>query len=304
MLIRSKNAILNLASALSLVLIVVATDAAAQSTSEMRRLRDDIIVLEKQLAAVQRAVFDGRDGSYVDGGAGPVTGPTSSSVRPADRGLVADLSARMGQIETQLRQMNGRLEEMNHRQTIAQREMDAFRARVEGRLRVLEGGSAPPPSAGSSAALEPLDEVAVSGSRGVASTPAPAQPVGTPEEQYAAAFALLRRSAFDEAEGAFTRFLTVNEGHALSGNAQYWLGETYYVRRDYPRAAAAFLKGFQDYRDGAKGADSLLKLGMSLGALDQKEDACAAFSELDRAYPNATDTIQRRLSEEKSRAGC
>ena len=63
----------------------------------------------------------------------------------------------------------------------------------------------------------------------------------------------------------------------LAGNAQYWLGETYYVRKRYNDAATAFAFGYQKYPKSGKGADDLLKLGMSLGSLGQKQDACSAF---------------------------
>ena len=65
---------------------------------------------------------------------------------------------------------------------------------------------------------------------------------------------------------------------SLAGNAQYWLGETYYVRKDYNNAAAVFAEGYQKYPKGGKAADNLLKLGMALGQLGQKTDACRAPS--------------------------
>ena len=92
--------------------------------------------------------------------------------------------------------------------------------------------------------------------------------------------------------------------HRLAGNAQYWLGETYYVRKDYPRAAAAFLAGCQNYGEGSKGADSLVKLGLTLSNMGQNEDACAAFYEIEVSYPGASDAITRRAASEKARLGC
>jgi len=90
----------------------------------------------------------------------------------------------------------------------------------------------------------------------------------------------------------------------LAGNAQYWLGETYYVQKDYNNAAAVFAEGYQKYPKGGKAADNLLKLGMSLGQLGQKADACRAFARLDRDFPGAPGNVKERAADEKKRLGC
>ncbi len=90
----------------------------------------------------------------------------------------------------------------------------------------------------------------------------------------------------------------------LAGNAQYWLGETYYVRQDYNNAATVFAEGYQKYPKGGKAADNLLKLGMSLGQLGQKADACRAFARLDRDFPSAPSNVKERAADEKKRLAC
>jgi len=91
--------------------------------------------------------------------------------------------------------------------------------------------------------------------------------------------------------------------NSLAGNAQYWLGETYYVQGDYRQAAQSFLKGYREYPKGRKAADSLLKLGLSLNRLGQKEQACAAFGQLGGQFPKAAEARKRAQTEAK-RAGC
>ena len=81
----------------------------------------------------------------------------------------------------------------------------------------------------------------------------------------------------------------------LAGNAQYWLGETYYVRKDYENAATAFAEGYQKYPESGKAADNLLKLGMSLGNLGKKSEACSAFARLDRDFPTAPANVKDRV---------
>jgi len=127
---------------------------------------------------------------------------------------------------------------------------------------------------------------------------------GAPEERYKAAFGLLRAKRFGEAETAFVQFIADNPKHELAGNAQYWLGETYYVQQDYQRAASAFLDGYKKYRSSSKAPDNLLKLGMTLALLDQKPDACVVFDELKDRFPNASRSITRRAVNERKKAGC
>ena len=92
--------------------------------------------------------------------------------------------------------------------------------------------------------------------------------------------------------------------HKLAGNAQYWLGETFYVRRQFKQAAEAFLAGYTTYQESTKAPDSLLKLGMTLAAMGQKKTSCDAFKELAVKFPQAPQAIAKRVQIEKARVGC
>ena len=92
--------------------------------------------------------------------------------------------------------------------------------------------------------------------------------------------------------------------HKLAGNAQYWLGETFYVRRQFKQAAEAFLAGYTTYQQSAKAPDSLLKLGMTLSAMGEKKTICDAFKELAVKFPQAPQAIAKRVQIEKARVGC
>lgn len=131
-----------------------------------------------------------------------------------------------------------------------------------------------------------------------------ALPAGTPEEQYRYAFDLLRKQDFAAAETALAAFVKSHPEDALAGNAQYWLGETFYVREQYEQAAVAFTEGFQTYPDSSKAADNLLKLGMSLGNLGKKEDACTTFGHLIANFPNASAVVLDRARQERKTRGC
>ncbi len=129
-------------------------------------------------------------------------------------------------------------------------------------------------------------------------------PAGTPSDQYNYAISLVRADQYDEAEAAFAEFLAQNKDHELAGNAQYWLGETYYVRGDFPNAASAFFEGYQNYPDNSKAADNLLKLAMTLGRMDQKDEACATFEQIDKQFAQLPARLVRTANREKQKIGC
>ncbi len=129
-------------------------------------------------------------------------------------------------------------------------------------------------------------------------------PSASPSSQYNAAFGLLRRADYPAAEDALRNFIQQYPTNPLAGNAQYWLGESFYVRGKYADAAAAFAEGYKRYPRGPKAADGLLKLGMSLARADQKHNACIALMQLDHEFPHPGSAIKDRSAQEKKRLGC
>jgi tol-pal system protein YbgF len=124
-----------------------------------------------------------------------------------------------------------------------------------------------------------------------------------PELLYERSYESLLRRQFGDAEVGFRGFLDKHRDHSLAGNAQYWLGETYYVQGDYKQAAQTFLGGYREFPKSRKAADSLLKLGLSLGRLGQRQQACAAYSQVGEQFPKATEA-KKRAQVESKRAGC
>jgi tol-pal system protein YbgF len=133
---------------------------------------------------------------------------------------------------------------------------------------------------------------------------APPSGAGDPETEYQTAYGYLLQQDYGAAQTAFKEFLERHPKTSLAGNAQYWIGETHYARGAYKNAAVAFLKGYETYGDGNKGADSLLKLGMSLGKLRQTAAACSSLRELGKRYRDAPETMLARAKTEMSRLRC
>ncbi len=227
----------------------------------------------------------------------------SSDLDGGQRALLADMEVRIGQLETEIRKLTGLIEEISFKQNRIEKDIDLFRRDVDLRFKDLGSGAAvaaltPDPVIEDDPGGEELTRTAA------IELPAATLPEGTEAERYDYAFSFLRRGDFPSAEAAFMAFLEAHPNHTLAGNAQYWLGETYYVRRNYPEAAAAFLKGFQSYGEGNKGPDSLLKLGMSLSSMNQNQQACSAFEELLSRYPEASAAVLGQASSQQERLGC
>jgi tol-pal system protein YbgF len=112
------------------------------------------------------------------------------------------------------------------------------------------------------------------------------------------------QSNYAAAEKSFSKLVETYPKDPLAGSAQYWVGETYYVRKQYKKAADTFLAGYRKYSGSDKAPDTLLRLGMSLAALGQNEAACSTFKELKDKFPDAPANIRDQAKGEAGKAGC
>jgi tol-pal system protein YbgF len=129
-------------------------------------------------------------------------------------------------------------------------------------------------------------------------------PAGSATAQYNFAFGLLKQAAYPRAEQALKEFIRKHPRDTLAGNAQYWLGETYYARGRYTEAAASFAEGYKNYPKGAKAPDELLKLAMALDRAKQRRNACVALAQLEHDFPHPGAALKERAKAEKKRLGC
>jgi len=121
---------------------------------------------------------------------------------------------------------------------------------------------------------------------------------------YEQAYGDLLQRDYPAAETGFAKVVKDYPNDPLAGSAQYWVGETYYVRKQYKKAADSFLAAYRKYSASDKAPDSLLKLGMSLAALGQKDAACSTFKELDDKFPDMQDHLRNQTKGEAAKAGC
>ncbi|MDA9604494.1 tol-pal system protein YbgF [Candidatus Pelagibacter sp.] len=129
-------------------------------------------------------------------------------------------------------------------------------------------------------------------------------PDENPEKQYDFATSFLKVGDYSTAERAFREFVTTNPEHKLAGNAQYWYAETFRIRQLYTDAASAYLEGYQKYPKGDKAPINLLKLGVSMVQIGEKEQGCKMIKGVEKQYPKANQSVLQKAKYESKKFEC
>jgi tol-pal system protein YbgF len=298
--------------------LAVAAPASAQDTREILNRIDR---MQRELSTLQQDYYRGRPGAAPPAAAGQGAAVASTA---------AAFEVRLAQLESTLQSLTGRIEELSHTTDLMKDRLDKLVSDVDTRLAALESragvpgpgqqaqqqavpppASVPPPAPsrqppqaaqpGLGAPPAPLGTLP----QEAAATIRPPLPEGTPKQQYDYATALITKEQnFSEAERALKAFIAAHPTDGLTPNAYYWLGETYYVRKDYQQAAFTFAEAFQKYPKAQKSPDSLFKLGMSLSQLNQTKEACTAYGRLLDNFPKADNALKARVANEQRRLRC
>lgn len=250
----------------------------------------------------------------------------------------AALEVRLSRLEELLRQLTGRIEEAEYAQRQTSARIDKLVADLDARLPGLPSGSAaapPPPAPQQEALAEPApaprpvqpsiiapDEAARQGyvlgtiPQDTLQGRPPAPDAPQPQLQarlapqgadatYRTALDQLQAGSWAAAEQTFDQFVTSYPDDPRASTASYWVGETYLFRKDYPTAASVFARNYRTYgQDAPRAPDNLLKLGIALAAMGERDKACQTFAELAKRHPNASAPIRQALNREKTAAGC
>ena len=203
--------------------------------------------------------------------------------------LMYELLNRIERLEREIRQLRGDLEVYRYRQ-------DRYEE-LEHRLRVLEGGSSgvisgsqdsassnpmPPPTVTKELPLVGPEQTIL------APAPQPSAPASADEQAaYNAAFAHMQEGQYRQAIITFEDFLRDYPNNALTDEAYYWLGQAYYVNRDFSSARDIFLTLGAKYPNSEKLPDTLLKLGYSYEELGDRDRAQQVYTKLMQAYPGS-----------------
>ena len=129
-------------------------------------------------------------------------------------------------------------------------------------------------------------------------------PNKAPEEQYEFAVSFMKIGDYETAEFALKEFIDKNKDHDLAGSAQYWYGETFRIRQLYSDAATAYLDGYQNYPKSKKAPDNLLKLGITMVQLGEKDQGCKMISGIKKEYPKANKSVLQKAQYEQKKFKC
>ena len=129
-------------------------------------------------------------------------------------------------------------------------------------------------------------------------------PNKSPDEQYNFAVSFMKIGDYETAEFALYEFINKNKSHDLAGSAQYWYGETFRIRQLYSDAATAYLDGYQNYPKSKRAPDNLLKLGMTMVKLGEKDQGCKMILGIKKQYPKASKSVLQKAQYEQKKFKC
>ena len=129
-------------------------------------------------------------------------------------------------------------------------------------------------------------------------------PDESPEKQYEFAVSFLKVGDYNTAERAFREYIDTNTKHELAGNAQYWYAETFRIRQLFTDAASAYLEGYQKYPKSEKAPINLLKLGVSLVQIGEKDQGCLMITGVEKQYPKANQSVLQKAKYEEKKFDC
>lgn len=273
------------------------TNDNAQVMERVDRLEHDIMLLQRQVSR----------------GGAPAAGATDADIPP---GGAAQLEVRLSTIENELRNLRGKVEENENQGRKISENLDKLQKDTDFRFNQLASaapaaGPAPvqPPPATPEGKLQapPTPQGPTTAGDGMLHPPQPNQEksnFSTPRDHYNYAFRLLNQTQYEQAANSFDAFTKKYPKDPLVGNAYYWEGETYYIRRDFVNAADNFRQGFEALPDGPKAADNLLKLAMSLDALSRDKEACVVLQQIMTKFKKSSTSVIQKADQEQKRIGC
>ncbi|MDP9195647.1 MAG: tol-pal system protein YbgF [Pseudomonadota bacterium] len=283
-----KNLSFRLVPAAAILLCCMVSGPSMAQTVDVTSMNNRVMRLENELRTLNQAVYKGQP-------------------PPPGTGTGTSYEDRLTRLEQETSKLTGRVEELQFSMRKLQDAQAKAARDMEFRLNELEkkaathapvAAPAPPPATATPSPFTGQQSYPPAGGQ------APAALTGDPRKDYDNAYALLLQADYNAAENALKAFIAANPQHELTGNAQYWLAETYYVRGMYPEAALAFGEGFEKYPDSQKAPDNLLKLGLSLVKLNKRQEACRTLGLVKKNFPDGPEATRAKAEQERTRLKC
>lgn len=235
---------------------------------QIDQIKDDIVVMQRQLYREK-----------------------NDAAAPQES--VSNVQVRMGEYDQMIRDMNGKVESIEYRLNTLEKKLEMIDKDIELRFSQMQrqNGAVAPSKSSSAQKSAPASDLK-------------APDNVSPQDLYEQALNDLKSNKLNPAETKFTQFLNSYPKDPLAANAQYWLGEVYYKKQDFAKAAVAFTDGYRKYPEGTKGPDCLLKLGLSMKSLGKKDEACTAFTNIPTIFGKVNPDISKRAESEAKALKC
>ena len=285
---------------------------------------DTLVILEKlkqDVKTLEKAVYSQASGNFNN---------TSSSLSNNDEDVLTRHLLKLSEIEQQFQQLTNKFEEINFKIDKLSSRLSKVQADNQLRFQELEvgtvnnnvisksektlPGSSQPQDLGAITYKDTETQDLVQKTQSIETTSSVVTenfvteekilPKKDPKEQYNFATSLLKQGDYTTAERALREFVMDNPEHNLAGNAQYWYAETFRIRQLYTDAASAYLEGYQKYPKSEKAAINLLKLGVSLVQIGEKDQGCLMIKGVKKEYPKAKQSVLQKAKYEEKKFDC
>ncbi len=284
----------------------------------LKSISDQIQVITKDLKTLEKAVYQKSD----------IANVTSIKSDGLNEDILTKHLLKLNDIENQFRELTNKFEEVNFKLDKLSTRVTKIQSDTQLRFSDLESGSITKPEKLKSnlpGTSKPADFGATPGyqmsnlpkqqtiksveSAQTVITEEPEKkdsllPDKPSEEQYEFAVSFMKIGDYETAEFALKEFIEKNKDHDLAGSAQYWYGETFRIRQLYSDAATAYLDGYQNYPKSKKAPDNLLKLGITMVQLGEKEQGCKMILGLKKEYPKASKSVLQKAQYEQKKFKC
>ena len=286
----------------------------------LKSISDQIQVITKDLKTLEKAVYQKSDVSIT-------TKSNTVSSNSLNEDILTKHLLKLNEIEDQFRELTNKFEEVNFKLDKLSTRVTKIQSDTQLRFTDLESGeiskqsnketvlpgTSKPQDFGANPGYKTSNLPEQQSINSVES----AQTVITEEtkkesllpdkpakEQYEFAVSFMKIGDYETAEFALKEFIDKNKDHDLAGSAQYWYGETFRIRQLYSDAATAYLDGYQNYPKSKKAPDNLLKLGITMVQLGEKDQGCKMILGLKKEYPKASKSVLQKAQYEQKKFKC
>ena len=311
------------------VLFIIYLSLSSHLIADNHNIYETIEQLQKDIKTLERAVYSGSTNLNNE------INNTDTSLDPNSEDVLTRHLLKLSEIETQFQNLTNRFEEINFKLDKLSNRLSKVQADNQIRFQDLENatiinddkktlaqnskdktlpGSSQPQDLGSISYKDTNTNETIQQTQSIDTTATiitetfqaeeKILPSESPENQYEFATSFLKVGDYSTAERAFREFVQTNPEHKLAGNAQYWYAETFRIRQLYTDAASAYLEGYQKYPKGEKAPVNLLKLGVSMVQIGEKDQGCKMINGVEKQYPDANQSVIQKAKYESQKFEC